>query len=356
MQKAQTSFARGRRLVLILVFLTLGVGCGQARSNGATNSDTEIDLQDQARAERVVFHRSDFPTGWSLEAAQTNGGRVGAILHCLQLRWSDLTPTGSSNSKISEDSTSYAAFETTFTASAVAIYASEDQARIAFERVSSDAFEPTREELVKCFKSYAQNHVTGVSFRQVPAPQLIDAAAVHQVGKSLVGPSLTDDAAAYKVEMTLIDTGGPAYDDVVVLRNTRSIAVLTFFQAYLEWDEYEEEALANTVARRMAFDTGSPATQVPQTLPAVSCGELRTAAITKIKARHVSCVRARRIVRQWLAQCERAGTDPCLQRRTRFYCTTLDASYRYNDIGCVYQPDLRKPITAQRTVLFQLGT
>src|SRR5512133_2698597 len=78
---------------------------------------------------------------------------------------------------------------------------------------------------------------------------------------------------------------------------------------------YEEHPLSNTVARRMAFDTptvGSTATQAPRAFPLISCGSLVAASVYEISARRISCIRARRIVRQWLAQCEQAGKDPCL--------------------------------------------
>jgi hypothetical protein len=181
----------------------------------------------------------------------------------------------------------------------------------------------------------------------------MDEAAAHQVGKKLIGPSLTDDAAAYEVRMALVDSGAPAWEDVMFLRKARSVAALAFFHAYFQWDEYEQDPLANTFARRMGSDTGSlgsASTQGPRTLPAASCGNLLSASITGITARGLSCVRARRIVRQVLSNC---SGDPCVLTATHFYCTTRDASYRYSHIGCAYQPDLRKPIRSQRTVLFQ---
>jgi hypothetical protein len=126
-----------------------------------------------------------------------------------------------------------------------------------------------------------------------------------------------------------------------------------FFHAYFQWDEYERDPLANTFARRMGSDTGSLGSASPQgaeTLPATSCGNLLSASITGITARGLSCVRARRAVRQFLSN---YSGDPCVLTANHFYCTTRDASYRYSHIGCAYQPDLRKPIRSQRTVLFQ---
>jgi hypothetical protein len=119
---------------------------------------------------------------------------------------------------------------------------------------------------------------------------------------------------------------------------------------------YEEHPPTNTVARRVAFETpavGSTAMQVPRAFPIISCGSLVAASVYEISARRISCFRARRIVRQWLAQCEQAGKDPCLMT-SRFYCRTLDASYRSNHIGCVYQLDLYKQLVSQRTVRFRI--
>lgn len=339
-----------RTLALLFVVLMFGAGCGENGSSSANNAETQIDPDDEARAARITFQRSDFPIGWSVQAKDQ--GRFAAIPGCLKLRWSDLAPSGSSVSKIIEDDTASepSAFETTYVASAVAIYSDEDQARIAFERASSDAFEQIsmREKLAECFKAYTDNQVEDVSFQQLPAPRLIDEAAVHQVGKKLIGPSLTDDAAAYEVRMTLVDSGAPAWEDVLFLQKARSLAVLTFFHAYFDWDDYEEEPLANTVARRMGSHTGSLGS--PATLPAASCGDLLSTSISAITGRGLSCVRARRIVRQFLSNC---SEDPCLLTRSHFYCATRVASYRYSHIGCAYQPDLRKPIRSQRTVVFQ---
>lgn len=345
-----------RTLALLLVFLTFGTGCGESSSSSAADAEREIDLEDQARAARITFQRSDFPKGWSVEAKRDQG-RFAPIPGCFRLRWSDLAPSGSSTSKLTEDDTASepSVFDATFVASTIAIYADEDQARVAFERASSDAFErlPTREKLAECFNAYSDSYVEDLSFRQLPAPRLLDEAAAHQVGTKLIGPTLTDNAAAYEVRMTLVDWGAPAWEDVMILRKARSVAVLAFFHAYFQWDEYERDPLANTFARRMGSDTGSLGSASPQgaeTLPATSCGNLLSASITGITARGLSCVRARVAVRQFLSNC---SGDPCVLTANHFYCTTRDASYRYSHIGCAYQPDLRKPIRSQRTVLFQ---
>jgi hypothetical protein len=119
---------------------------------------------------------------------------------------------------------------------------------------------------------------------------------------------------------------------------------------------YEEHPPTNAVAIQVAVHTpavGSTAMQAPRAVPIISCGSLVTASVYEISARRISCFRARRIVRQWLAQCEQAGRDPCLTT-SRFYCRTLDASYRYNHIGCVYQLDLYKQLVSQRMVRFRI--
>jgi hypothetical protein len=349
---------------MLLAFVTFGVGCGETGSSSATNAKTEIDPQDEARARRITFHRSDFRAGWRAEtqADQRRLRRLAPIPDCLKLRWSDLTPTGTGESKVANEGDSAPSeFDFTFVSSTITIYANEDQARFAFKRATSDAFEPgARDKLARCFTDYMDSQadpderVTDISFRRLPTPRLTDETAVHQVGKMLVAPPLTDDAAAYQVEMI---SGIGVYDDLVFLRKGRTIGVLTFFQYGTPWDTYEEEPLAKTVARRMGSETGSlgsAGTQGPRKFPVVSCGDLPSASITKIKARRLSCARARRIVRQFLSDCRDLASDPCLLRRSHFYCTTLAASYRYNNIGCVYQPDLRKPTATQRTVLFEL--
>lgn len=350
---------------MLLVFVTFGVGCGETGSSSSTNAKTEVDSRDQALAKRITFQRSDFPADWRAEtqADQRRLRRLAPIPDCLKLRWSDLTPTGSSQSKVAEEGDTKAApseFDFIFASSAITIYANEDQARIAFKRATSDAFEPeARDELANCFKDYMtqadpDEPVTDITFQPLPTPRLTDEAAAHQVGKMLVAPPLTDDAAAYQVEMI---SGISVYDDLVFLRKARTIGVLTFFQYGPQWDKYQEEPLAKTVARRMGSETGSlgsAGTQGPRKFPVVSCGDLPSASITKIKARRLSCARARRIVRQFLSDCRDLASDPCLLTRSHFYCTTLAASYRYNNIGCVYQPDLRKPTASQRTVLFEL--
>jgi hypothetical protein len=342
-----------RGLASILVSLPLVAGCGQGGSSSASNVKAESDARDQARAERITLQSSDFPIGWSVEA-KADQRRFVPIRDCVKLRGNDLRPTGTSDSTVIEgDKSERSAFDSTVVVSAVAIYADKERARIAFERLQR---RPARARLSECFKARADNHFTDISSERLPTPRLIDEAAARQVGNELAGPSLTDGAVGFKVSMTLVDSSAPAWGDVTVLWKGRAITVLTFYHAYFEWDEYEEHSLTNTVARRMAFDTGprgSTATQAPRVFPIISCGSLVAASVYEISARRVSCIRARRIVRQWLVQCEQAGRDPCLTT-SRFYCRTLDASYRYNDMECIYQIDLRKLLLSQRTVRFRI--
>jgi hypothetical protein len=84
-----------------------------------------------------------------------------------------------------------------------------------------------------------------------------------------------------------------------------------------------------------------------------SCGNISSALVFAITARRISCVVARRVVREWLFQCERAQKDPC-RTTSQFHCRTRDASYRYNHIGCVYELDRRKAFASQRNVIFRI--
>lgn len=85
----------------------------------------------------------------------------------------------------------------------------------------------------------------------------------------------------------------------------------------------------------------------------ISCGNLQSAFVYAIRAHRISCEVARRVVREWLSQCEPAQVDPC-RTTSQFRCRTRDESFRYNHIGCVYELDRRKAFASQRVVIFRI--
>jgi hypothetical protein len=84
-----------------------------------------------------------------------------------------------------------------------------------------------------------------------------------------------------------------------------------------------------------------------------ACGDLQSKGVYEIVTRHVSCVLARRVVRQWLAQCEADQKNPCLTT-SRFFCRAAYLSFHENTYRCVYEADRRKARVSQRAVRFFL--
>ena len=99
-------------------------------------------------------------------------------------------------------------------------------------------------------------------------------------------------------------------------------------------------------APTIATDRSAPRTAV------AACGNLPYG-IYEVASRHISCVRARQVVRQWLSQCDFGRDNPCLTT-SRFFCRATYLSLHENTYRCVYEPDRYKPRVSQRAVRFFL--
>ncbi len=85
------------------------------------------------------------------------------------------------------------------------------------------------------------------------------------------------------------------------------------------------------------------------------CGDIPGRLIYGIKAQRVTCATSRRIARQWAIQCAQLRTGSCLVTAL-YYCRYRKSGYESGRTRCVHDYDLRKPMPAQRVVLFQTGS
>jgi hypothetical protein len=142
-------------------------------SSSANKPQTRIDPKDQAAVQEIILHLSDFPAGWRAENQEDQ-----KTPECFNLRWSDLTITGRSEFK------NFVQGSNTLATSTAGVYATEQQARIAFRRAASD-------KLAKCFADYMRSQsdkdfkVTGTSFGRLRFPHLADQSAGYEIAISL---------------------------------------------------------------------------------------------------------------------------------------------------------------------------
>jgi len=91
-----------------------------------------------------------------------------------------------------------------------------------------------------------------------------------------------------------------------------------------------------------------------RTTPApTKCGDIATTHIYAIRAERVGCTTARRVARQWAAQCAGIPTGSCLVTAL-FYCRYRDSGFEKGAITCTYERDLGVR-TSRRLVRFQTG-
>ena len=82
-----------------------------------------------------------------------------------------------------------------------------------------------------------------------------------------------------------------------------------------------------------------------------TCGDLPARLLYSIETQKVVCTVARLIAVQWGSQCAQLRTGSCLVTAL-FYCRYRDTGYESGRIKCIHDADLRRPLRAQRTVVF----
>jgi hypothetical protein len=208
---------------------------GDEGSDASTQE--QINAEDQAVAESVVFQPEDFPTGWR-EQPEASGDEEDIFEAC-GISLSDFTVTGRA------ESPDFARGDTTLATSFAAVFQPEAEAEEVFALVSGD-------EATACFQRYFEAQGTsqqGVSVKDVSIGPLSFA-------------SIGDESAATQIVLTLeaeSDGGGDpvevaTYTDLVWIRQANVVSGLVFFDVSTPVPDFEKERLAADVAGRMGAE------------------------------------------------------------------------------------------------------
>jgi hypothetical protein len=215
------------RRLLLLAGVVVAAGCGGGGGGG--DPETVIRDQDQARAEMIVFHLDDFPTGWAVEP-DDNGSDGDSGDECFDLDLSDLTINGDA------DSDDFAA-ETTFASSTASIFETEAEARSAFERL-------VEKDLSSCLVELTKQGLEESGE---------DVAVKSASPDDLALPSFGDRSNAYRVRLQLESEGFevPAVLDVVLMQRERAFAAVVYVAVLDPFPAELEEELTRKLVERM---------------------------------------------------------------------------------------------------------
>jgi hypothetical protein len=209
--------------VTVVALGLVAAGCGGGNDTDALQPQTQVTVDDQRRADRIILRLADFPSGWRAEADENQDDA-----DCYKVDFGDLTITGRAESK------SFVKGNVPFASSVAVLYKTPQQAGTVFDEVASD-------KLAGCFADYMKS-------------QSADDVTIGETSFGELGfPELGDRSAAYQIAIELKTEGltPTMFIDLVFIQRDRALAMLAFVDLLSAFDQPQKEALAKTVAERM---------------------------------------------------------------------------------------------------------